>query len=99
MSLIFYISYESVIYKSSILSSMLTTSIINFALFINITPFAIGILESIVYFANINFNINLSETIVATSIYRVSLILFYLPIGLFAIFYLKKNLESFFRKN
>ena len=97
MTSVFFFSYVSIVNDSSLLISMVSSSVTNIVLFVNITPYSLGVLEFLVFISNTIFDINLTQTLIVTSLLRLSNMVWYIPIGIIAIFILKNNLRSYFK--
>lgn len=88
--LIFYSSYSIFQKDNSILFSLIATMSTDFSFLFTLTPYAIGISETFIFFSSNNFDIKISEILFLTNIFRLSMFSIYFIFGLLNLFYFSR---------
>ena len=90
--LIFFMSTEIIELDNSILFSLIVTMSTDLSFIFTITPYAIGISETFIFFSSNNFNIKFSEILYITNIFRLSMFLVYSLFGFINLYWSSKQL-------
>ena len=90
--LIFYNSYGIFQKDNSILFSIISTMSTDFSFIFTLTPYAVGISETFIFFSSNNFDIKISEILFLTNIFRLSMFAIYFVFGLFNLYFFSRKL-------
>ena len=90
--LIFLISIEVLNLENSILFSLIVTMSTDLSFVFTITPYAIGISETFIFFSSDNFDIKLSEILYITNVFRLSMFLVYSIFGFINLYWFSKKI-------
>ena len=85
-------STEIIELDNSILFSLIVTMSTDLSFIFTITPYAIGISETFIFFSSNNFNIKFSEILYITNIFRLSMFLVYSLFGFINLYWSSKQL-------
>lgn len=78
--------------NNSILFSLIVTMSTDLSFVFTITPYAIGISETFIFFSSNNFDIKLSEILYITNIFRLSMFLVYSFFGFINLYWFSKKI-------
>ena len=78
--------------NNSILFSLIVTMSTDLSFVFTITPYAIGISETFIFFSSNNFDIKLSEILYITNIFRLSMFLVYSIFGFINLYWFSKKI-------
>ena len=90
--LIFFLSTDVVELDNSILFSVVATMSTDLSFIFTITPYAIGISETLIFFSSNNFDIKFSEILYITNIFRLSMFIVYSFFGIVNLYWSSKKL-------
>ena len=90
--LIFFDSYSIFEKDNSILFSIIATMSTDLSFLFTLTPYAVGISETFIFFSSNNFDIKISEILFLTNIFRLSMFAIYFIFGLINLFLFSKNI-------
>ncbi len=90
--IIFLISISILELNNSILFSLIVTMSTDLSFVFTITPYAIGISETFIFFSSNNFDIKLSEILYITNIFRLSMFLVYSIFGFINLYWSSKKI-------
>lgn len=90
--LIFLNSYSLFNKENSILFSIITTMSTDLSFVFTLTPYAVGISETFIFFSSNNFDIKISEILFLTNIFRLSMFAIYFSFGLINLFIFSKKI-------
>ncbi len=88
--LIFLNSYSLFGKENSILFSIISTMSTDLSFVFTLTPYAVGISETFIFFSSNNFDIKISEILFLTNIFRLSMFAIYFIFGLINLFIFSK---------
>ena len=90
--LIFLNSYSLFNKENSILFSIITTMSTDLSFIFTLTPYAVGISETFIFFSSNNFDIKILEILFLTNIFRLSMFAIYFSFGLINLFIFSKKI-------
>ena len=90
--LIFLNSYSLFEKGNSILFSIISTMSTDLSFVFTLTPYAVGISETFIFFSSYNFDIKISEFLFLTNIFRLSMFGIYFIFGLINLFIFSKKI-------
>jgi uncharacterized membrane protein YbhN (UPF0104 family) len=90
--LIFFLSTDVIELDNSILFSIIVTMSTDLSFIFTITPYAIGISETLIFFSSNNFDIKLSEILYITNIFRLGMFIVYSFFGIVNLYWFSKKL-------
>jgi len=90
--LIFLNSYSLFEKQDSILFSIISTMSTDLSFVFTLTPYAVGVSETFIFFSSNNFDIQISEILFLTNIFRLSMFCIYLIFGIINLFIFSKKL-------
>ncbi len=88
--LIFFKSYSLFGKDNSILFSIISTMSTDLSFVFTLTPYAVGISETFIFFSSNNFDIKISEILFLTNVFRLSMFAIYFIFGLINLFIFSK---------
>jgi uncharacterized membrane protein YbhN (UPF0104 family) len=90
--LIFLNSYSLFEKGNSILFSIISTMSTDLSFIFTLTPYAVGVSETFIFFSSNNFDIKISEILFLTNIFRLSMFCIYFIFGMINLFIFSKKI-------